>query len=74
NPQRQNGHQAQFPETPFRRTRTVTKFGGTVEKGIATILKPNNPQGILRPAKEKELGSPPACLDAQIPTAKEIAK
>jgi Na+/proline symporter len=50
------------------------RSGVSVENVVATILTPNNHQGILRPARKKDLVSSPACLDAQIPTAKEIAK
>ena len=73
-PVNRNAHHAQFPETPFCRTRPVTKFGVSVENVVATILTPNSHHGIFRPARKTDFVSLPACFDAQIPTAKERTK
>ena len=45
-------HQTQFPETPFVLTISVTKFGVSVEKVVATIDKPNSHQGSVLPERK----------------------
>ena len=52
NPVTKKAHQTQFPETPLVRTISVTRFGVSVEKVVATIESPNNHQGILRPERK----------------------
>ena len=67
-------HQPQFPETPFCLTKSVTRFGVSVENVVATILIPSNHHGIFRPARKKDFISSPAFLEALIPTPNEIRK
>ena len=67
-------HQAQFPETPWVLTISVTKLGVSAEKVVATIEIPNNHQGIFRPDKKKSLTLCPAERAAHIPIARETMK
>jgi hypothetical protein len=73
-PVRRNAHHPQLPETPFWRTKSVTKLGVSVEKVVATIDTPNNHHGIFRPAKKNEVVSLPALRDAHNPTARDNKK
>ena len=67
-------HQTQFPDTPFCRTRSVTRLGVSVEKVVATMLTPKSHQGIFRPARKNDFVSFPECFEAQSPTSNETAK
>ena len=73
-PVNKNAHQVQFPATPFLRTKSVTRFGVSVEKVVATMLMPKSHQGIFLPAKKNDFVSWPACLEAQTPTRSENIK
>ncbi len=73
-PVSKNAHQDQFPETPFTRTTFVTKFGVSVEKVVATIDKPNNHQGIVRPERKYSVEFFPDFLETYIPINKVIEK
>src|SRR3954468_21474078 len=42
-------HQHQFPATPFLRTMSVTRFGVSLLKVVATMERPASHQGTLRP-------------------------
>ncbi len=44
-----NAHHTQFPATPWRRTMSVTRFGVSLEKVVATIDSPASHQGTERP-------------------------
>ena len=56
-------HHTQLPETPLVRTISVTRLGVSVEKVVATIERPNNHQGILRPERKKALALSPEDLE-----------
>jgi hypothetical protein len=51
-PVRQNAHQTQFWLTPPVRTRSVTRFGVSVEKVVATREMPRKYQGSERPERK----------------------
>ena len=48
-PVSRNAHQTQLPATPPVRTRSVTRFGVSVLKVVATIDTPMSHQGAERP-------------------------
>jgi hypothetical protein len=48
-PVRRKDHHAQLLETPFSRTRFVTRFGVSVLNVVATIDTPMSHQGAARP-------------------------
>ena len=50
-PVKRKAHHTQFPETPLLRTISVTRFGVSVEKVVATIENPNSHHGILELSK-----------------------
>jgi hypothetical protein len=52
NPVNKNAHQTQFPATPLVLTISVTRFGVSVEKVVATIEIPNNHHGIFLPERK----------------------
>src|SRR6476620_11014129 len=52
-PVKTNAHQTQFPATPVRRTMSVTRFGVSLEKVVATIESPASHHGTLRPDAKK---------------------
>jgi hypothetical protein len=52
NPVNKNAHHTQLPATPSFLTISVTKFGVSVEKVVATIEIPNNHQGIFLPERK----------------------
>ncbi len=45
-------HQSQFWLTPPVRTMSVTRFGVSVEKVVATMEVPSSHQGSFRPARK----------------------
>ncbi len=53
-------HHSQFWLTPPVRTRSVTRFGVSVEKVVATIEVPRSHQGIDRPPRKNSPVSRPA--------------
>ena len=63
-PVSKNAHHTQFPETPFFLTMSVTRFGVSAENVVATILTPNNHQGIFLPERKNSLAFLPADLEA----------
>ena len=67
-------HHTQFPETPEVLTISVTKLGVSVEKVVATIDKPNNHQGMVRPDRKNSEEFLPDFLDTYIPIPKTIEK
>ena len=67
-------HQLQFPETPFWRTKSVTKLGVSVENVVATIETPKSHHGISRSARKNDLVSLPAFFEDQRPISKAIIK
>ena len=73
-PVNKKAHYAQLPDTPFLRTRCVTRFGVSVEKVVATILMPSNHHGMLLPARKKDSLSASVFLDAQTPINNAIKK
>ena len=48
-------HHTQLPETPLDLTISVTKFGVSVEKVVATIESPKSHQGIFLPERKNSL-------------------
>jgi hypothetical protein len=51
-----NAHHCQLPATPYRRTCSVTQFGVSDEKVVATMDRPASHHGTLRPdAKNSEV-------------------
>ncbi len=73
-PVRRNDHQIQFPDTPLLRTMSVTRFGVSVEKVVATIEMPSIHHGIDRPLRKNDLKLLPALRDTTIPTVSEKRK
>ena len=73
-PVNKKAHQTQFPETPFVRTISVTRFGVSAEKVVATIEIPSNHQGIFLPERKNSLTLFPAFFDAQKPIDNNIMK
>jgi len=69
-PVSRNAHQTQLPDTPFKRTMSVTKLGVSVEKVVATIETPRSHQGIERPERKNWDVDRPACRAAQKPMAR----
>jgi hypothetical protein len=67
-------HQPQLPDTPLDLTRSVTKFGVSVENVVATIEKPNNHHGMLRPDKKYSEVFFPDFLETYTPMKSTIAK
>ncbi len=55
-----NAHQTQFWLTPSVRTRSVTRFGVSVEKVVATIDVPSSHQGNWRPDRKNSSVPPDA--------------
>ena len=51
-PVMRKAHHNQFMLTPPFRTRSVTRFGVSVEKVVATIEVPSSHQGRLRPERK----------------------
>jgi hypothetical protein len=73
-PVRRNAHQTQFPETPFWRTMSVTRFGVSVENVVATMETPSSHQGMDRPERKYCPVSRPARRAAHSPMARAAAK
>jgi hypothetical protein len=69
-PVRRNAHHSQLPATPLFRTMSVTKFGVSVEKVVATIEMPSSHQGICLPARKNSALFEPARFEKIIPTAR----
>ncbi len=58
-PVRVKAHQTQLPATPLRRTMSVTRFGVSLLKVVATMDSPASHQGTARPeAKNSEVFLP----------------
>ena len=47
-----NAHHCQFPATPWRLTMSVTRFGVSLEKVVATIDSPASHHGTFRPERK----------------------
>ena len=73
-PVSKNAHQAQFPATPSFRTISVTRFGVSAEKVVATMETPKSHQGMLRPERKNSFAELPADLADARPITKEITK
>ena len=56
-------HHSQLLATPPVRTISVTRFGVSAEKVVATMETPKSHQGMLRPERKKLVALLPACLD-----------
>ena len=61
-------HQLQFWATPPCLTMSVTRFGVSVEKVVATMEKPRSHQGMERPERKKSSLDSPAFLETMMPT------
>src|SRR3954463_8299311 len=68
-----NAHQRQFPATPSRRTISVTRFGVSLLKVVATIESPASHQGTDRPDTKNSDVFLPARLAKKNAGAKQIA-
>ncbi len=66
-PVRQKAHQAQFWLTPPVRTRSVTRFGVSVEKVVATREMPSSHQGRVRPERKNSWVPVPARRETASP-------
>src|SRR5690606_41734945 len=73
-PVSKNAHQAQWPATPFLRTMSVTRFGVSAEKVVATMDTPSNHQGMFRPERKNSLAEEPADFAVKRPMRSEIIK
>ena len=73
-PVSRNAHQLQLPATPRLRTRSVTRFGVSVENVVATIENPSSHHDRSRPDRKYSLESLPARRDTHRPTASVMAK
>src|SRR5512139_3602802 len=62
-PVRTNAHHTQLPATPWRRTMSVTRFGVSLLKVVATIDSPASHQGTARP----ETKNPEVFRPARLP-------
>ena len=51
-PVKRKAHQAQLPDTPCWRTRSVTRFGVSALNVVATMDVPSNHQGMARPPRK----------------------
>ena len=67
-------HHTQFPETPFCRTISVTRFGVSAEKVVATIEIPNNHQGIFLPERKNSFVFFPERLATTRPIIRKTVK
>src|SRR3954469_9131999 len=65
-----NAHHTQFPATPLRRTMSVTRFGVSLLKVVATIEKPASHHGTARP----ETKNSDVLLPARRPKTSDGAK
>ena len=68
-----NAHHIQLPETPPFRTRSVTRFGVSVEKVVATIDVPSSHHGRFRPPRKNWPVPEPARRANTRPTANASA-
>lgn len=73
-PVNKKAHQTQLPDTPLVLTMSVTRFGVSAEKVVATMETPNNHQGIFLPDKKNSFAEAPAFLEAYTPISNEITK
>src|SRR3972149_3356448 len=64
-----NAHHTQFWLTPPVRTRSVTRFGVSVENVVATSETPNSHQDSLRPERKNSWRPAPARRATRRPTA-----
>jgi hypothetical protein len=53
---------------------SVTKFGVSAEKVVATIETPNSHQGIFLPERKNSFAEVPAFLEVNTPISKETIK
>ena len=68
-----NAHHCQFPATPCLRTMSVTKFGVSLLKVVATIERPASHHGTARPETKNSDMLLPARLAKKKAGAKQIA-
>jgi hypothetical protein len=73
-PVRRKAHQTQFPATPFCRTMSVTRFGVSVEKVVATMETPRSHQGMSRPDRKYWSVFRPARRATAAPMARTTTK
>ena len=73
-PVSKNAHQAQLPATPSFRTMSVTRFGVSAEKVVATMETPKSHQGMLRPERKNSFAELPADFAEASPITREIIK
>ncbi len=72
-PVSKKAHQAQLPETPCPRTRSVTRFGVSVENVVATIEMPNSHHGMDLPAAKNSVELLLALRVTAMPIASDTA-
>jgi hypothetical protein len=72
-PVMRKAHHSQFMLTPPFRTRSVTRFGVSVEKVVATIEVPSSHHGRLRPERRYSSMLLPARFVKSKPTMRVIA-
>ena len=61
-------HHDQLPKTPCWRTKSVTRFGVSVEKVVATMDAPNNHHGMERLLRKKDSWLFPEDLETIMPS------
>ena len=67
-------HHAQLPNTPCPRTRSVTRFGVSVEKVVATMEVPSSHHGRLRPPRKNDSRFFPDFNPTRIPSSIVVIK
>src|SRR5210317_1129951 len=73
-PVSRKAHQTQLPETPLERTMSVTRFGVSVEKVVATMEKPSSHQGMVLPERKYSEVFLPDLRETAIPINKTSVK
>ena len=68
-----NAHHTQFPATPCRRTMSVTRFGVSLEKVVATMDRPASHQGTERPEAKNSVVLLPERFPKKRAGTKQIA-
>ena len=71
-PVSRNAHHTQLPATPLRRTMSVTRFGVSLLKVVATIDRPASHHGTERPEAKNSVVFLPARLPTKSAGAKQI--
>ena len=69
-----NAHQTQLPATPFVLTISVTRFGVSAEKVVATIEIPSSHHGIFLPDKKNSVTSLPDFFETKTPIKSDMTK